>query len=139
MNIKLKKFFGSLLVISTTIIFTPHLALAEALPTDKQCSKIENKSSELAGWCTSVNRRQGNCLACHVMVTPNWPEGFPPGGNVAPPLVAMKSRFADRDVLRAQIYDARDKNAQSMMPPFGAHGLLNDKQIDSIIDFLYTL
>ncbi len=55
---------------------------ADALPTDKACSKIENKNSELSGWCTAVNRRKGNCLACHVMVTPNWPEGFPPGGNV---------------------------------------------------------
>jgi hypothetical protein len=26
-----------------------------------------------------------------------------------------------------------------MMPPFGSHGLLDDKQIDNIIDFLYTL
>ncbi len=129
---------GAALLFSASATLTTASA-AEALPTDKACSKIENKSSEIAGWCTAVNRRQGNCLACHVVVSPNWPEGFPPGGNVAPPLVAMKSRFPDRDALRAQIYDARDKNAQSMMPPFGSHGLLNDKQIDNIVDFLYTL
>lgn len=114
-------------------------ASAEALPTDKGCKTIENKSSELKGWCASVNRRKGNCLACHIMVTPNWPEGFPEGGNTAPPLVAMKARFPDRAKLNAQISDARDANPNSMMPPFKTHGILSDKQIENIIDFLYTL
>lgn len=130
--------FGAALLFSASATLTTANA-QDTLPTDKECSKIENKSTELAGWCTAVNRVKGNCLACHVMVTPNWPEGFPPGGNVAPPLVAMKSRFPDRNVLRTQIYDARDKNDESMMPPFGTFGLLNDKQIDNIVDFLYTL
>jgi len=130
--------FGAALLFSASATLTTANA-QDTLPTDKACSEIETKSSELAGWCAAVNRRQGNCLACHVMVTPNWPEGFPPGGNVAPPLVAMKSRFPDRDVLRAQIYDAREANEKSMMPPFGTFDLLNDKQIDNIIDFLYTL
>jgi sulfur-oxidizing protein SoxX len=130
--------FGAALLFSASATLTTANA-QDTLPTDKACSQIETKSSELAGWCAAVDRRQGNCLACHVMVTPNWPEGFPPGGNVAPPLVAMKSRFPDRDVLRAQIYDARDANDRSMMPPFGTFDLLNDKQIDNIVDFLYTL
>ena len=130
--------FGAALLFSASATLTTANA-QDTLPTDKACSKIETKSSELAGWCAAVDRRQGNCLACHVMVTPNWPEGFPPGGNVAPPLVAMKSRFPDRDVLRAQIYDAREANTKSMMPPFGTFNLLNDKQIDNIVDFLYTL
>lgn len=111
----------------------------DALPVDKACGKIENKSNEINGWCLSVDRRKGNCLACHVMVTPRWPEGFPEGGNTAPPLVAMKARFPDRAKLTAQIEDARDNNENSMMPPFKTHGVLNDKQISDIIDFLYTL
>jgi sulfur-oxidizing protein SoxX len=129
---------GAALLFSASATLTTANA-QDALPTDKGCSKIENKSSELSGWCTAVNRRKGNCLACHTMVTPNWPEGFPPGGNIAPPLVAMKARFPDREALRSQVYDARDKNERTMMPPFGAHGILNDKQIETIIDFLYTL
>lgn len=130
--------FGAALLFSASATLTTAHA-EDTLPTDKACSEIENKSSELAGWCAAVDRRKGNCLACHQMVTPKWPEGFPPGGNVAPPLVAMKSRFPDRAVLRAQIYDAREANDKSMMPPFGTFDLLNDKQIDNIIDFLYTL
>ena len=111
----------------------------DALPIDRDCSKIENKSPEIAGWCAAVNRRQGNCLACHMFVTPKWPEGFPPGGNTAPPLVAMKSRFPNKADLRAQVDDPRIANPDTLMPPFGAHRLLTQKQIDDIVEFLYTL
>ena len=89
---------GAALLISASAGFST--ASAEALPTDKGCKKIENKTSEMKGWCTAVNRKKGNCLACHVMVTPNWPEGFPEGGNSGPPLVAMKARFPDRAKLQ---------------------------------------
>ncbi len=109
------------------------------LPTDKQCSKMENKSTEIAGWCAAVDRRQGNCLACHVMVTPKWPAGFPEGGNTAPPFVSMKARFPDKAKLRAQIVEPRDANPTTLMPPFGAHKMLTDQQIDDIVEFLYTL
>ena len=130
--------FGAALILGASATFSTAYA-QDALPTDSACSSIENKSSEIDGWCTAVNRRQGNCLACHVMVTPRWPEGFPEGGNTTPPLVAMKARFPDRDALHAQISDARGANENSMMPPFAAHDILSDEQIDNIIDFLYTL
>lgn len=129
---------GATLLISASAVFSSAYA-QDALPTDKNCSSIKDKSSELDGWCTAINRRQGNCLACHVMVTPRWPEGFPEGGNTAPPLVAMKARFPDRSKLHAQISDARNAVETSMMPPFAAHGILSDEQIDNIVDFLYTL
>ena len=112
---------------------------SDPLPTDKQCSKLENKSTEIAGWCAAVDRRKGNCLACHVMVTPKWPTGFPEGGNTAPPFVSMKARFPDRAELRAQINEPRDANPKTLMPPFGAHKLLSSQQIDDIVEFLYTL
>ena len=130
--------FGAALLLGASTTFSTASA-EDALPTDADCSSIENKSSELKGWCDAVDRRKGNCLACHVMVTPRWPEGFPQGGNTAPPLVAMKACFPDRDKLHAQISDARDANENSMMPPFAAHDILSDAQIDNIIDFLYTL
>ena len=111
----------------------------DVLPTEKECSKLENKSTEIAGWCAAVNRRQGNCLSCHIMVTPKWPEGFPPGGNTAPPLVAMKSRYPNKADLRVQVNDAREANPDTLMPPFGTHRLLTQEQIDNIVEFLYTL
>ncbi len=50
------------------------------LPTEKQCSSLENPDAKTKGWCVAINRRQGNCLACHIIVTDKWPTAFPPGG-----------------------------------------------------------
>lgn len=77
--------------------------------------------------------KKGNCLACHVIA------GGDQGGNIAPPLVVMKARFPDKAVLRAQIYDARVKVPNTIMIPFGPHGVLSDEEIDKVLEFIYTL
>ena len=114
-------------------------AHAESWPTESQCRSVQDPSIEVKGWCTAINRRQGNCLGCHTIMVNPWPEGFPPGGNLAPPLVAMKQRFPDTEKLRAQIHDATQFNEHSRMPPFGKHGILTEEQIDSIVAFLLTI
>ena len=81
----------------------------------------------------AYDRRKGNCMACHVMDDATLP------GNIGPPLIAMKARFPDREVLRAQIYDSTVKNPQSMMPPFGKYEVLTAEEIDAIVEYLYTL
>ena len=45
----------------------------------------------------AFDRKKGNCLACHHI------EGGDLAGNIGPALVAMKARFPDKAVLRAQI------------------------------------
>ncbi len=81
----------------------------------------------------SVNRKKGNCLACHVMGDGALP------GNIGPPLVAMKARFPDKAKLREQIWDATKKNPNSMMPPFGRHGVLTEEEVDAVVEYVYTL
>src|SRR6056300_1427595 len=82
------------------------VAQAGEWPTDKECKKVaKDADSVIKGWCVAVNRRGGNCLACHQAMVSPWPEGFPTGGNIAPPLVAMKARYPNREDLRAQIWD----------------------------------
>ncbi|MDH5353358.1 MAG: sulfur oxidation c-type cytochrome SoxX [Gammaproteobacteria bacterium] len=81
----------------------------------------------------ALDRKKGNCLSCHAMA-----DGVLPG-NIGPPLVAMKARFPDISVLRAQIYDATAKNPRTIMPPFGKHGILSDKEIDLVTDFIHSL
>lgn len=115
------------------------MASAQTFPAESGCSGIENPTQEQKGWCVAINRRQGNCLACHTIMLNPWPEGFPPGGNIAPPLVSMKARFPDADKLRAQIYDATAINPGSRMPPFGKHNILSDEDIDAIVAFLMTI
>ncbi len=74
------------------------------------------------------------CQACHYF------EGTNQAGTVGPPLLAMKPRFPDRAKLVKIIYDPhRATKPNSMMPPFGRNGLLNDHQIQLIVDYLYTL
>jgi sulfur-oxidizing protein SoxX len=81
----------------------------------------------------AFNKKKGNCLACHLI-----PGGEQPG-NIAPPLIGMKARFPDKAKLRAQIAEPRTANPNTMMPPFSAHGILSDKEIDLVVDFIYSL
>ncbi len=79
------------------------------------------------------NRKKGNCFACHDY------KGAHLAGNVGPPLVAMKSRFPDKAKLRTQIWDATRANPNTMMPPFGRHEILSEKEIDAVTAWVLTL
>ena len=81
----------------------------------------------------AFDRKKGNCLACHSI------QGAVSPGNIAPALIAMKARFPDKAVLRAQIWDATVKNPETSMPPFGKHRALTDKEIDLITEYIWTL
>ncbi len=59
-------------------------------------------------------------------------------GNIGPPLLAMKARYPDKAKLKAQIYDATVRNPDSIMPPFGKHGILTDKQLDQVTNYIYS-
>ncbi len=81
----------------------------------------------------AFSRKKGNCLACHMIK-----DGVSPG-NIAPPLVMMKSRFPDKNVLRAQIWDASKRNPESAMPLFGKYEVLTESELDKVTDFVYSL
>jgi sulfur-oxidizing protein SoxX len=81
----------------------------------------------------AFNKKKGNCLACHQIAGGKLP------GNIGPPLVAMKSRFPDFEVLKAQITDSRVKNPNTIMPPFGPHGIISTRDIRMISKFIHTL
>ena len=77
---------------------------------------------------------QEQCVPCH-----EFP-GAEQAGNLGPPFVAMKERFADRKRLHDIIYDAAAVlKPHTMMPPFGRLELLNKDEIELVIDYLYTL
>ena len=93
----------------------------------------EAKPGAQIGKEVAVDRKKGNCLACHAMDDGSLP------GNIGPPLVSMKLRFPDKAVLRAQIWDATVKNPNSIMPPFGRHQMLSEEEIDWITEYVYSL
>jgi len=81
----------------------------------------------------AFDRKKGNCLACHMI------EGGSLPGNIGPPLVAMKARFPNKADLRAQIWDPTVANPNTIMPPFGKHRILSEKEIDLVTEFIYSL
>ena len=81
----------------------------------------------------AFDRKKGNCLTCHLI------EGGTLTGNIAPPLAAMQARFPDKAKLRAQIWDSTVANPNSIMPPFGRHKILSDKEVDLVTEYVYSL
>ena len=81
----------------------------------------------------AFDRKKGNCLSCHMIAGGDLP------GNIGPPLIAMKARFPNKADLRAQIWDSTVKNPNSIMPPFGKHQILSEKEVDLITEFIHTL
>lgn len=86
-----------------------------------------------AGKNIAFDRKKGNCLACHVVN-----DGESPGA-IGPPLVSMRTRFPDKAKLRAQIRDATIVNPVTIMPPFGPHKILSNKEIDLVVDYIHSL
>ena len=103
------------------------LAALDARAEGADTGRLE-KGKQLA-----TTRSKGNCLACHEM------DGGKLAGNLGPPLLAMKLRFPDKAELRAQVWDATERNPDSRMPPFGKHGILSEEEIDLIVDYIYSL
>ncbi|MFQ5938018.1 MAG: sulfur oxidation c-type cytochrome SoxX, partial [Acidiferrobacterales bacterium] len=60
-------------------------------------------------------------------------------GDIGPPLVAVKARYPNKKELRELVWDASQFNPRTVMPPFGAYGILTDKEIDLVIEWLYSL
>jgi sulfur-oxidizing protein SoxX len=105
------------------------LLLGSIAPASAEEAKtVVQKGKEVA-----FDRKKGNCLACHAMDDGSLP------GNIGPPLVSMKLRFPDKDVLRAQIWDATVRNPNTIMPPFGRHKMLSEEEVDWITEYVYGL
>lgn len=85
------------------------------------------------GKALAFDRRKGNCLSCHVI------DGGDMAGDLGPPLIAMKARFPDREILKQQIADARIRNPASIMPPFGAHEVLTEDEIEKVVTYIHSL
>lgn len=80
----------------------------------------------------AFDRKRGNCLACHVIAGGELP------GNIGPELKQVRNLVPNRKELYAIIYDEQKRNAQTIMPAFGQNDILTPKQINDVIDFLYT-
>ena len=85
------------------------------------------------GRAIAADRNAGNCYSCHVVAGVELP------GNSGPPLVGMSARYPERAALKAQIADARVRNPETPMPPYGAHYILTDAELESWVDYVQSL
>ena len=81
----------------------------------------------------AADRNRGNCFSCHMA------SGAEMAGNGGPPLIQMRLRYPEREVLKAQIADPRQRNPETVMPPYGAHGILTERELDLVVDYIHTL
>jgi L-cysteine S-thiosulfotransferase len=83
-----------------------------------------------------VLAEKGQCAACHQL---------PPGVGVAtrndvgPRLDGARMRELGREGLRDVLVDPTRRNPESVMPPYGRHRLLDDREIERLIEFLHAL
>jgi len=93
-------------------------------------------AAEPTGRALAHDQEKGNCLACHRMPSD---AGAETAANLGPPLENVKRRYPDRAQLRAQIWDARVKNPDTIMPPYGRHRILTEAEIDLVVDYIHGL
>lgn len=85
------------------------------------------------GKAIATDRNGGNCFSCHMA------EGAEMAGNGGPPLIQMGMRYPERSALKAQIFDPRVRNPNTVMPPYGAHGILTDRELELVVDYIHSL
>jgi sulfur-oxidizing protein SoxX len=112
---------------------TSALLIAASLPMSVVKAEQEKGSDLEQGKELAFSRSKGNCLACHGIKDGESP------GNIAPPLIVMKSRFPDRKVLRDQIWDASKRNPETTMPLFGRYEILTADELEKVVDYIHTL
>lgn len=125
-----------ILSIKGTLIFIASLTVAVFINAQNVLADLSLESSPeviAEGKQLAFDRGKGNCLACHAI------DDGTLAGNNGPPLFAMKVRFPEVSDLRAKIWDSNASNPNSIMPPFGRHGILTDDEIDKITVYLLTL
>ena len=99
------------------------------------------------GRALSINRKKGNCLACHVMPIPEQPYH----GNIGPDLNGVGARYKAGE-LRLRVVDPKVVNEETIMPSFyrntGYHRVLkkfvgktvlNAQEVEDIVAYLQTL
>ncbi len=117
----------SLLAVSAAAAFT--IASSAALA---EMPELELNGSAETGKEIAMDRSRGNCIACHVL-----PGGESPGA-IGPALVAIQTRYSSKHDLAQQIWDPTIANPEAVMPPFGKHGILSDKEFVDVVEYVWA-
>jgi sulfur-oxidizing protein SoxA len=112
---------------------------SSAPPAPKVARKLAGPitgDAEKGAKLVADRKRGGSCLACHVM---GQAGNADQPGNVGPDLSEIGNAGLSDEQLFNFIYDARVYNAETVMPPWGSHGVFSDAEINDMVAFLKTL
>ena len=126
------------LIAGTIILGIVHVPPATAvgeMPDKQTCASAKNPI--IAGGCIATDREKGNCVACHSFT--GIERTHLQAGNIGPPLIAVRARFPSQKRLREQVSDPSQFNPHTIMPLFGKYRILTDKELDLIVQWLYSL
>ncbi|MHB1566228.1 MAG: sulfur oxidation c-type cytochrome SoxX [Acidiferrobacter sp.] len=118
--------------LGVSLALAPLALAAGRAPTAQEC-KAHPLSPVVQGGCIVIDRKLGNCMACHVIA------GTTMDGNIGPALRDLRARFPNKAALFAQIYNPTIATPTTAMPPFGKDRILTRAQIRKVVDFLWTL
>ena len=79
---------------------------------------------------------KGYCIACH-QVPPQ--AGPATRSNVGPALAGARMRELGSAKLHQMLRDPQPANPDTIMPPFGKHHILDDREIDLVTEYLLAL
>jgi sulfur-oxidizing protein SoxX len=79
---------------------------------------------------------KGHCIACHQLPAGTGPESR---NDVGPRLEGARMRELGREALREILRDPTRNNPETVMPPYGRHRLLDEREIDRLAEFLHAL
>jgi sulfur-oxidizing protein SoxX len=110
-------------------LFTLAGLVAAALPAAVSAQKD-------AGLELFIRPDKGYCIACHQVPAAAGPQTR---SNVGPALEGTRMRAIGRAGLRELLRDPTRANPETVMPPYGKHRLLDDREIDRVTEYLLAL
>jgi len=117
---------GTMALTLGSITLSPMNAMADGMSAAEEGMKIV------------TDRKKGNCMACHKIAGLKGKDAES-HGNIGPALVNMKARYPDKKKLHDMIFNAQDKNPNTIMPPFGKNKILSEDELNKVVEFVYTL
>ncbi len=153
MNTRLKTLLaaGTIAVVASPVIASPVLASGpgyEIVDGGIPAAYTGKPGNADEGRKTIINRKLGNCLACHTISTlPDQPFQ----GEVGPPLAGVAERYSEPE-LRLIVTDAKKVFEGTVMPSFyktsgfirvrpdlEGKSILTAEQVEDVVAFLKTL